>query len=258
MPDPDANQCRLIFEFEHLETGSDAGELALRIMNESVPELEWESNSELAEADLKDMYGTFLALAKKHVLPLDALAIIDAAARMDVPCVKLEREPYGVLEGDFRIRRNGLLKLGHSCYQHITDGTLCIDRTPELAPLLFDREKLFQFMLGLGLPLPRQDREFRNIVSARRAVRSAERIGYPVVPKLVRKPRDKKPPVGHTLYSNLPRSRGDTCICTDFARERRRVMCRKTHHRFNDSLIHWHDNELVGAIDALGFTATGF
>ncbi len=250
LPGPDVNQCRLIFEFEHLETGSDAGELALRIMNESVPELEWESNSELAEADLKDMYGTFLALAKKHVLPLDALAIIDAAARMDVPCVKLEREPYGVLEGDFRIRRNGLLKLGHSCYQHITDGTLCIDRTPELAPLLFDREKLYQFMLGLGLPLPRQDREFRNIVSARRAVRSAERIGYPVVLKPVGKPRDKKPPVGHT-YTALGSEAEVTRAFAQTSKDSRRVIVEK---HITGSTIHLllADNELVCAIDALG------
>ena len=195
LPGPSTERCRLIFEYEHLATGLDAGELAMRTLSESIPELEWEPDNEPARASLEDAYEAFLAQARKHVLPLDTQAIIDAAARMDVPCVKLEREPYDVLEGNFRIRRNGLLKLGHSCYQHIVDGTLCIDRTAELVPLLFDRDKLFQHMAGLGLPSPRQDREFRNIITARRAVRSAKRIGYPVVLKPVKRARENKSPV---------------------------------------------------------------
>ena len=192
LPGPSAERCRLIFEYEHLDTGLDAGELAMRILSESIPGLEWEPDNESEAVSLEDAYGAFLAQAKKHVLPPDTQAIIDAAARMDVPCVKLERDPYDGLEGDFRIRRNGLLKLGHSCYQHIVDGTLCIDRSPELVPILFDREKLFQHMVGLGLPSPGQDREFRNIITARRAVRSAERIGYPVVLKQVKRSRENR------------------------------------------------------------------
>jgi UDP-N-acetylmuramyl tripeptide synthase len=195
LPGPSADRCRLIFEYEHLGTGLEAGELAMRILSESIPGLEWEPDNQPAGISLKDAYGAFLSQAMKYVLPLDTQAIIDAAARMDVPCVKLERDPYDVLEGDFRVRRNGLLKLGHSCFQHIVDGTLCIDRTPELVPLRSDREKLFEYMLGLGLPSPGQDREFRNIITAKRAVRSAERIGYPVVLKSVKRSRENSSPV---------------------------------------------------------------
>lgn len=185
-----ADRCRLIFEYEHQGTGLDAGELAMRVLSESVPGLEWEPGNKPVGASLEDAYRAFLTQASKYILPLDTQAIIDAATLLDVPCVKLERDPYGTLEGDFRIRRNGLLMLGHSCYQHIVDGTLCIDRTPELAFLLFDREKMFQYMVGVGLPSPRQDREFRNIITAKRAVRSAEKIGYPVVLKPVRRSRE--------------------------------------------------------------------
>lgn len=183
LPGSNADQYRLIYEYEHAGIGEDAGELALRVLSASIPGMEWELAGGLDAVSLEDAYQAFLTRAAEHLLPLDAQAIIDAAARLDVPCVKLEREPYGSLPGDFRIRRNGLLKLGHSCHQHIVDGSLCIDRSPALVPLLFDREKLFACLLGLGLPAARQDRELRNLLSAKRAVRAADRIGYPVVLK---------------------------------------------------------------------------
>ena len=50
LPDQDVDRCRLIFEHEHFDTGTAAGELAMRILTESVSELEWESNGELAKA----------------------------------------------------------------------------------------------------------------------------------------------------------------------------------------------------------------
>ncbi len=189
LPGSNTDQARLIYEYEHAEVGEEAGELAMRVLSEAVPGLQWEAATRVAAGTLEEAFVAFLARAGKLVLPLDTQAIIDAATRLDVPCVKLERAPYHGLEGDFRIRRNGLLKLGHSCYQHIVDGTLCVDRNPGLVPLLFDREQLLQCLHQLGLPTPRQDPEFRNVVSAKRALRSAERIGYPVVLKPARRSR---------------------------------------------------------------------
>jgi UDP-N-acetylmuramyl tripeptide synthase len=250
LPGPDIGRCRLIFEYEHAGTGADAGELALRILSESIPELEWESDNELAKAGIKDAYEAFLAEAGKHVLPLDAQAIIHAAERMDVPCVKLERDPYGDLEGDFRIRRNGLLKLGHSRYQHIVDGTLCVDQTPELAPLLFDREKMSQCMVRLGLPLPDRDREFRNVISARRAVRSAARIGYPVVLKPTTRFRDRESPGTHA-YPALSSEAEVLRAFARISREDRRVFVEK---HVTGATIHvlLAGDELVCIVDASG------
>jgi UDP-N-acetylmuramyl tripeptide synthase len=183
LPGSSALQCRLVFEYEHSGVGLDAGEIALWIISAAIPGLDWQPDAELPGADLRQAVAAFGARAAEAVLPLDAQAIVDAAARLDVPCVKLEREPYGEVQGSFRVRRNGLLKLGHARYQRVVDGTLCIDRNPSLVPLLFDRDKLFQTMSALGLPAARQDREFRHLITARRAIRAAERIGYPVVLK---------------------------------------------------------------------------
>ncbi len=197
---PDSNpvqhldQCRLWFEHEHEETGMDAGDLAIRLLAESAPAIQWQTANPAPhhaphDAMTQDV-ANFKTTAGAFVLPFETEAIIAAAARLDIPCVKLERQPYGGLEGKFRIRRNGLLKLGHSCHQHVLDGTLCIDRNAALLPLLFDREKVFECLLGLQLPVPLQDKEFRNLITARRAVRVADRIGYPVMLKSVARSRE--------------------------------------------------------------------
>jgi len=191
LPGSGGDDCRLIFEYEHLGTGADAGELALRLLTECIPGLQWQPGAGLQAEAFEGAYRAYLERAREHVLPLDAQAIINAAAELDVPCVKLERDPYGGLPGDFRIRRNGLLKLGHSCFQHVVDGTLCLDRNAALVPLLFDREALFRQISELRLPAPRQDPEFRNLITAKRAIRAARKIGYPVVIKPVRKSRGK-------------------------------------------------------------------
>jgi len=194
LPESDPCRCRLIFEYEHLGTGLDAVDLALHLFSVSISGLHWQAESYSPDADAKSAYREFLARAEEFVLPLDAQAIIDAAARLSIPCVKLERDPYGGVQGGFRVRKNGLLKLGHSCHQHIVDGTLCVDRNAALVKLLFDREALFQCMSKLKLPAPRQDREFRHLISAKRTLRAAGKIGYPVALKALKRSRSGKSP----------------------------------------------------------------
>jgi UDP-N-acetylmuramyl tripeptide synthase len=189
LPSNEPNRCRLLFEHEHSPTALDAGELAMRLLSEKIPGLEWAEDSDTPGEGFAQALEIFLEHRPGCVLPLDAQAIIDAAARLDVPCVKLERDPYGELPGDFRIRKNGLLKLGHSCYHTIVDGTLCVDRNAGLVPLLFDREKLFLKMVELKLPVARQDMEFRHLITAKRAIRVAQHIGFPVVLKPVSRKR---------------------------------------------------------------------
>jgi len=182
-------RCRLVFEYEHGDSGADAGEIALQMLAEALPGLVWESDPEVPGTDAASALGFYVPRAARHVLPRDAAALIAAAADIDVPCVKLEREPYGGLSGEFRIRPEGLLKFGHSCYQHIVDGTLCIDRNADLVPLIFDREKVFECLLALNVPTARQDMEFRNLLTAKRAIRAAERLGFPVMLKSVTRKR---------------------------------------------------------------------
>ncbi len=181
--DPNPNRKRVVFEYEQSDVGLRADMLALNLLTDIIPELHWSDRPLDQTGSFAELFVEFREFARPLVLPADAQVIIDAAARLEVPCVKLEREPYQGLSGDFRIRKNGLLKLGHSSKQHIVDGTFCIDRGKHLLPLLRDREQLFQIFTQLEVPVACQDNEFRNCRNARRAARSAASIGYPVVVK---------------------------------------------------------------------------
>lgn len=181
--DPNPNRKRVVFEYEQSDVGHRADMLALNLLTSITRKLDWTDRPADQIGSFTELFTAFREFARPLTLPADTQAIIDAATRLDVPCVKLDREPYQGLHGDFRIRENGLLKLGHSAYQHIVDGTLCIDREEHLLPLLRDREQLFQRLSQWQVPVARQDKEFRNCVNAGRAARSAALIGYPVVVK---------------------------------------------------------------------------
>lgn len=184
---------RMIYESEHPEVAISAGELAFRLCSEAVPDLQWQPDPTLPGSRFSDGIDSFLGHAGEMLLPLDTEAIIKAAARHDVPCVKLEREPYAGLKGDFRICRNGLLRLGHSCHQQIVDGTLCLERNAAWVPMLFDRNEVYKVLAALRVPRARQDKHLRQLVTAKRAARAAERVGFPVIMKpLVRNPSDDR------------------------------------------------------------------
>jgi len=157
LDDPNPDRKRAIYEYEQLDVGERAGELALRLLTDVIPDLKWTDDSGDSGSNFAELLASFKAFAQPLILPPDTQAIIDAAARLDIPCVKLDREPYEVLTGDFRIRTNGLLKLGHSVYQHIVDGTFCIDKGEQLLPLLGDRDRLFQLLTQLQVPVTRQE-----------------------------------------------------------------------------------------------------
>lgn len=132
--DSDPNCVRALFEYEQVDVGDRADTLVYSLLAGLMPELDWTDFNPVNPGDFAESFIGFREFAKPLILPLDTQGIIDAAVRMDIPWVKLERLPYQGLEGDFRIRRNGLLKLGHSIHQHIVDGTYCIDKRHRAKP----------------------------------------------------------------------------------------------------------------------------
>jgi len=171
------------FEYEHDEVGEQALQLTLRLLSDLEPGLDWASGAADANEKFSGLYERFLKFSRPLALPLDAEAIMTAAQRLDVPYFKLERAPYSGVRGKFRIRQNGLLRLGHCGHQQLVDGTFCVSRNKDLAPLLLDREALRQKLLKLQVALPARDAEAGNCIVSRRALRAADRIGYPVVVK---------------------------------------------------------------------------
>lgn len=170
---------RAIFEYEEATVGSEAAELARELLMEALRAGSGAADPAAGSARIE----SFRAMARELILPLDSEVLIEAAKTFDVPCFKLDREPYAGLQGEFRIRQNGLLMFGHACHQRIVDGTVSVDRSAEILTTSRHRLQVRKLLQAHGLPVPRTDPLAETFVSLSRARRSAHRLGYPVVVK---------------------------------------------------------------------------
>jgi len=186
--DTDPNRIRSMFEFEQSDVGDHADLLVHRLLAETMPELDWhvpdwDNHDPDKPFDFYRSFAEFTALAGKFILPQDTQAIIDAATLRDIPCVKLERDPYESPESEWRVRKNGLLKLGHSIHNHVVDGTFCVDKGFRFFPLLRDRLQLLKFLSDHNAPITPLSREHPVCLTYKHAVRCAHTLGFPVVVK---------------------------------------------------------------------------
>ncbi len=170
-------------EYEHDDSGDEAKELAFHLLSELEPGIELSPQLIENYRGLTAHFDDYIKKAAACVLPRDTQIIIDVAERLGMPCVKLERRPYAGVKGSFRVRPNGLLKLGHACRQQVIDGSFCIDRNQSLVPLLTNRQEIHRLLIETGAPVARHDPEFQSCVTSKRASWVAKRIGFPVVVK---------------------------------------------------------------------------
>ena len=175
--------CRTMYEYEQDEVGERAGDLALLLLQRYCFALDWQPDSPDASRSTAELVLDFQRHAAPLALPADTRAIVEAAAEAGIPCLKMDRAPFVPRTGEFRIRPNGLLKLGHGCHQHIVDGTFCVDRSNAVAALVCDRGEILRMLERLGLPTPARDRDTTNCSTLSRAQRSARKIGYPLALK---------------------------------------------------------------------------
>lgn len=176
------NECHFFYEYEEPETGQEAGEIALEALGllwgDADPGRRPESE-ENATAALIARINRFLCRARPKAMPADSRAIYDAAIDRGIPCFRMDRPPYDPVEGDFRLRYNGLFRLGHGFRQHTVDGTFCVSRSEPVFSLVRDRVALMDRLEKLSIPLPGTG-EVRWCQSAIKAGRIADRTGYPV------------------------------------------------------------------------------
>jgi UDP-N-acetylmuramyl tripeptide synthase len=183
IPQANERQIRVVFEYEQIDVGRRADNLSLLLLANTFRQLDWPLEPEAVFHDSYQLVEEFKVFAGPRVLPQDTWGLIEAAEAQGIPWAKLDRPPFNPVQSNYRIRTNGLLRLGIACHQHTVDGTFCVDRGPELLPLIKDRDGLYLELLRCQAPVPRQDLEFRNCVNARRAERLAEKVGYPVAVK---------------------------------------------------------------------------
>ena len=191
IPDGIGNGVWAWFEFEHDDLASRVAALALNLIIKLAPELdgcsvsnedfdEFEEDLRIESAgDIKE----FQRAARRLGFPGDAAAIMNVASRLDIPCVRLDQDPFQGFTSLFRDSPGRLLKLGHGRHQQIVDGTFCIDRCEALLPKIKDREALRKYLLDAGLPVPPRDPSTLNCMMTKRALRAASHIGFPVVVK---------------------------------------------------------------------------
>lgn len=188
LPDHNGDGVWAWFEFEHDELAYPTAALAIGLILESAPELDRGSISNdemenLLNSESSYLVQKFLDKARPLALPRDLKAMIEEASQLDIPCVRLDQDPFQGFVSAFRKRPDRLLKLGHGQHQLTVDGSFCIDRCEPLLAQINDREAMRKQLLNAGFPVPPADPATGNCIMFRRALRAATNVGYPVVVK---------------------------------------------------------------------------
>ncbi len=168
------------FEIEHDGVGQEAAELSVKLVEAALRELSGSVPGAESREQLASAFGPFRERSLPLVLPRETEAMVRVAARLGLPCFKLDREPYPATQGDFRIRPNGLLMVGHGRYRQIVDGTFCVSRSAHLAAAVRDREVARRLLVERGATVPRRAPGARNCAMSRHALKAAEALGFPV------------------------------------------------------------------------------
>jgi UDP-N-acetylmuramyl tripeptide synthase len=184
---------RIIFEHDDPDTGKLAGDLAMRILSETCPELQWQAQFNDDLKSLESSLGEMLETAGLLVTPPDILDLIATARDRGIPAIRLERDPYDPVQADFRVAPNGLVMLGQSCNQVLLDGLFCIQRPGPGFSLMQDRRSIWRLLAQLGVPTAVDNADLLYCTTLSRARRVARRVGYPLhVWSLQRKPADSE------------------------------------------------------------------
>jgi UDP-N-acetylmuramate-alanine ligase len=180
--DPGKIQSRLRFIFEHDDafTGRLAGDLAMRLLSDTCPELHWQAEFDDEPESIESSIGTILETARLLVTPPDVLDLVTAARDKGIPVIRLERDPYEPVQADFRVAPNGLVMLGQSCHQVLLDGLFCIQRPGPGFSLMQDRRSIWRLLAQLGVPTAIGDTDRLICTTLSRALRVARRVGYPL------------------------------------------------------------------------------
>ena len=177
---------RFFAEFDD-ERGCDAAiHIALAALESALARSD--ENEVAAAASRADRLARLRQLGRDHATPPETRALIDAARARGVPCQRMDRPPFDPVVGAFRIRPNGLLRLGQARHRRTLDGTFCVERSAPLHGLVRNRIALTTHLRQLGLALPFSMGVEPSVTdSINRAVRTARRIGFPVVLKSAQK-----------------------------------------------------------------------
>jgi len=204
--DEDRQRITAWFEHDEAGVGSKAGLLALKLLGEAFAGMDWDLGDHSLDGRFGELAPGFEDHAAGLAEPADTRAIIAAAREQGVPVIRLERDPYTPVQGDFRIRMNGMLMLGHSAHRQVIDGTFALEKSAGAHPLVSSRAEVMRAALRMGLPVPASHRDFQPLASSLRAGRAARQLGFPLVVKTVTRGRPRGTTVHITDDAGLERA----------------------------------------------------
>lgn len=154
----------MVYEFEDEYAGIEAGKLGLDLLHSLLPpELRPEGLPE--DWDFEHEREDFIRACQRRALGPSTASLVRAAEERGIPWIRLN---------DY-----SLIQLGHGRFQKRLQATITSQTQHIAVELASEKDETNAILGDLGLPVPRQ-----HVVSRlARAVRAAERIGYPVVLK---------------------------------------------------------------------------
>jgi cyanophycin synthetase len=155
----------VVYEYAQRDEGIAAGELGIQLLCSLLPETIRPGGSVPADWNWHEKRDEYIRYAQRRALGPSTASLVKAAAERNIPWLRLNEQ--------------SLIQLGHGKYQQRIQATVT-SRTSHIAvELAQDKEETNKILANCGLPVPRQE----LVRSADRAVRAAERLGYPVVTK---------------------------------------------------------------------------
>ena len=155
----------VVYEYAQRDEGIEAGELALRLLCSLLPTDLQPAGVVPADWDWPSARDEYIRYAQRRALGPSTASLVKAAEARKIPWLRLNEQ--------------SLIQLGHGKFQQRIQATVT-GRTSYIAvELAQDKEETNKILGNCGLPVPKQE----LVRSADRAVRAAERLGFPVVTK---------------------------------------------------------------------------
>lgn len=157
----------MVFEYKQRDVGLEASRLGQALILHLLPDHVKSLLDEKPDADFdfSEEKTTFIRFAQRKEFGPSTQSLVDAAVERDIPWL--------------RLNQYSLVQFGHGKYQKRIQATITSETRHIAVEIACDKEDTHRLLNDLGLPVPQQE----MVYSEREAVRSANRIGFPVVLK---------------------------------------------------------------------------
>jgi len=155
----------IVYEYEQEEVGLEAGRLAMTLVQSLLPTSIQPEDAVHPDFDWEEDRDAFIRYAQRRALGPSTAALVKAAEEREIP--------------HLRLNRYSLVQFGHGRYQRRIQATVTGETRHIAVEIASDKEETNGILQDLGLPVPYQE----LVYSENGAVRTARRIGYPVVLK---------------------------------------------------------------------------